>query len=98
MATKQVEVTPEAAQRLGEPIKNAERLGESFSRICELEYRLTKTHNALAVIVRSLEDFAETDTVINMADDDSALIFGTVNLLECVAAECQRTVDKGAGA
>ena len=95
MATKQVEVTPEAAQKLGAPIKEAEKRTDHFKRACDLEYALVKTRDAITVIARGLEDFAQTDTVQNMAEADASLIFGTVNLLEYVADECNRAYWKG---
>jgi len=91
-----VEVTPEAAQRLGEPIEKAreasERMG-MFRRVNELEYSLTKTRDALRVIARGLEDMAEKHAAPDerqLSGDDVSLIYGAVSLLDCVADDCHR--------
>ena len=96
MATKQVEVTPEAAQRLGEPIEKAQRETERrdmLRRVNELEYGLTKTRDALRVIARGLEDMAEKHAAPDereLSGDDVSMIYGAVNLLDCVADDCHR--------
>lgn len=85
-------VTPEAAQRLGEPIEKA-RLETERRRVDELEYSLTKTRDALRVIARALEDMAERHACASgreLSGDDVSLVYGAVNLLDCVAADCDR--------
>ena len=99
MATKQVEVTPEAAEQLRKPIDEAARR-DYFKRVCDLEYTLIKTRDALAVITLGLEDFVNNHASpeeMTLTQADASLIYGTVNLLEYVAAECGRAVNgKGA--
>lgn len=97
MATKQVEVTPEAAAQLSKPIEEAQRR-DYFKRVCDLEYTLIKTRDALAVIARGLEDFANSHASpeeMTLTQADVSLIFGAVNLLESVSAECGRAYWKG---
>lgn len=95
---KKVTVTPEAAERLGAPIEQAQRETERrdmLRRVNELEYSLTKTRDALRVIVLGLEDMAEkhaTPDERQLSDDDVSLIYGAVNLLDCVADDCHRAV------
>ena len=66
------------------------RAVENQRRVFDLEYRLIKTRDALTVIARGLEDFAQSDAVQAMGEQDAALIFGAVNLLESVAGDCDR--------
>lgn len=91
-----VEVTPEAAQRLGEPIEKAreasERMG-MFRRVNELEYSLTKAHDALMVISYGLESMADDHATPNnreLSNDDLCMIYGAVNLINGVAEDCDR--------
>ena len=93
MATKQVEVTPEAAQRLGEPIEKAKRETEMLWRVNDLEYSLNKTRDALRVISRSLEDLANNhagEDELTITQDEVSMLYGTVSLLDYVADECGR--------
>ena len=93
---KKVTVTPEAAERLGAPIEQAQRETERrdmLRRVNELEYSLTKTRDALRVIALGLEDMAEKHATADerqLSGDDVSLIYGAVNLLDCVAADCDR--------
>ena len=96
MATKQVEVTPEAAAELRKPIEAAERRSADFARVCDLEYALIRTRDALAVVTRGLGDFVDSHAGADenkITQDDASFLFGAVNLLECVAADCDRAVN-----
>ena len=93
--TKQIEMTPETARKLEAPIREAERRITHFDRVCDLEYTLVKARDALAVITRGLEDFVnnhEAPEDRTLTHDDVSMIYGTVNLLEYIAAECGRAV------
>ena len=62
-------------------------------RVDELKYSLSKTCDALRVIARGLEDMAEEHAardVSGLSDYDVSLLCGAVNLLDCVAADCDR--------
>lgn len=93
---KKVTATPEAAERLGAPIEQAQRETERrdmLRRVNELEYSLTKTRDALRVIALGLEDMAEKHAAPDerqLSGDDVSLIYGAVNLLDCVADDCNR--------
>ena len=93
---RKVTVTPEAAERLGAPIERAQRETERrdmLRRVNELECVLTKTRDALRVIARGLEDMAEKHEAPyerELSGDDVSLIYGAVNLLDCVADDCHR--------
>ena len=98
--TKQVKVTPEAAERLGAPIAEAERKSDEYRELLRhsnnLEYALVRTRDALRVIARSLEDFEEEHASTaermreGLTEDDVSLLCGAVNLLDYVAADCDR--------
>lgn len=93
---KKVTVIPEVAERLGAPIEQAQRETERrdmLRRVSELEYSLTKTSDALRLIARGLGDMAEEHAardVSGLSDYDISLLCGAVNLLDCVAADCDR--------
>ena len=102
---KAVELNPKAAQRLAEPMeearRNAEEMRERLRRVNELEYSLVKTRDALAVVARSLGDFAdgyatEENRRRGLSDDDVSTLYGVANLLECVAQQCDSAVKGGA--
>ena len=67
---------------------------DMLERVNELSYTVIRTRDGLRVVIRALEDFAQTDTVNDMGEDDSSLIFGAVNLLEQMADACDRAFNK----
>ena len=93
-----VNITPEAAERLGAPIREAERRADDFRRVCDLEYALTKTRNALRVITQCLEDMAErhaTPETNKLTQEDVSALYGAVTLLGYVSEECDRAYWEG---
>lgn len=98
---KQVVVSAELAQKLGEPMEAAQRSADeardTFKRSFELEAELIRAHDALMVIAQSLQDFAhahsgEDERRRGLTQEDVSLLFGAVALLEGVAAGCDRAV------
>lgn len=71
---------------------------DDFKRVCDLEYALTKTRDALRVISRGLEDVTEKHATDNPALDreDISLLYGSVTLLDYIAEECDRAYWEGA--
>lgn len=94
-----VNITPEAAERLGAPIREAERRADDYKRVCELEYTVTKTRDALRVITHALEDMAErhsTPDKRELSDDEVSELYGVITLLDYMAGECDRAYWEGA--
>lgn len=78
---------------------NAGGTRDDFKRICDLECALTKSRDALRVIVRMLEDMAErhaTQDARELSEDDVSALYGTITLLNYTAGECERAYWGGA--
>lgn len=85
-----VELTEEQAAELAGKAGRRDML----RRVNSLEYSLTKNRDALRVIARGLEDMAEKHAAPDerqLSGDDVSLIYGAVNLLDCVADDCHRS-------
>ena len=91
--TKLTDVPAESAATMA-GIDEARHM-ETVRRMNDLEYSLTKTRDALRVIARGLEDIAEEHAsadALLFTQDDISMLYGTVNLLDCVAADCDRAM------
>lgn len=78
--------------------KTEAKASDDYKRVCELEYTVTKTRDALRVITSSLEDMAErhsTPDKMKLSQDDVSMLYGFITLLDYVTGECDRAYWEG---
>ncbi len=75
-----------------------EKPRDDFKRVCDLEYTINKTRDALRVITHGLEDLAESHAELDrrtLTKEDISTLYGTIALLDYVSGECDRAFWEG---
>lgn len=70
---------------------------ELFSRVCELESELCEARSEVCVIASTLLQMAERfsapeDRNVGLSEHDVSLLYGTADLLNLVAENCEKAI------